>query len=172
MNEGALEILAADAADAAWIAEESAALGGPRIVSFGRLCDLREERALVCRRRGERVGFAVHRGEAATVELLALMATEQRAGVGSALLAALESLAAAENRRRLRLCTTNDNLDALRFYQRRGFRLAALRPGGFRAVLEMKGVAPSEPVAGLHGVPIRDILELEKAIPRPRRRAG
>jgi hypothetical protein len=30
---------------------------------------------------------------------------------------------------RLSLITTNDNLDALRFCQRRGFRVAALHPG-------------------------------------------
>jgi ribosomal protein S18 acetylase RimI-like enzyme len=37
--------------------------------------------------------------------------------------------AVAASRDRMWLTATNDNLDALRFYQRRGFQLAALRRG-------------------------------------------
>ena len=55
--------------------------------------------------------------------------------------------------------TTNDNLRALRAYQRYGMRLVALRPG---AVDEARRRLKSEiPVTGLDGVPIRDELELE-----------
>ena len=48
-------------------------------------------------------------------------------GVGTALLNAL--LRAVSRCDRIWLVTTNDNLEALRFYQRRGFVLSALRPG-------------------------------------------
>jgi hypothetical protein len=54
--------------------------------------------------------------------------------------------------------TTNDNLRALRFYQRRGLRLAALYPG---AVEESRRLKPSIPLIGENGIPIRDELELE-----------
>jgi hypothetical protein len=57
------------------------------------------------------------------------------------------------------LVTTNDNLVALRFYQRRGFRLSALRPG---AVDEARRrLKPAIPDAGAFGIPLRDELELE-----------
>jgi GNAT superfamily N-acetyltransferase len=62
---------------------------------------------------------------------------------------------------RLRLTTTNDNLDALRFYQRRGFRLVALRPGAVDAARALK---PEIPVTGAHGIPLRDELDLERAL--------
>ena len=64
--------------------------------------------------------------------------------------------------RRLWLITTNDNLDALRFYQRRGLRLAALRPG---AVDESRAaLKPSIAEVGEYGIPIRDEIVLEKAL--------
>jgi hypothetical protein len=57
----------------------------------------------------------------------------------------------------LRLTTTNDNLTALRFYQRRGFRIAAVRPGAVAAARRLK---PTIPELGEHGIPIRDEIEL------------
>ena len=59
---------------------------------------------------------------------------------------------------RLRVVTTNDNVDALRFYQRRGFRMARLRPGAVdrsRALLK-----PTIPETGDYGIPLSDELEL------------
>jgi hypothetical protein len=60
---------------------------------------------------------------------------------------------------RLWLITTNDNVDALRFYQRRGFRLAALHAGAVdRSRTRLK---PEIPEIGDHGIPLRDEIELE-----------
>lgn len=59
-------------------------------------------------------------------ELVAINAFSRYQGIGSAILRSIvDRLQGFEM---LRLTTTNDNLDALRFYQRRGFRLQALRP--------------------------------------------
>ncbi len=57
--------------------------------------------------------------------------------------------------------TTNDNVDALRLYQRRGFRLVRLRPG---AVEESRLVKPEIPRVGAHGIPLRDELDLERPL--------
>jgi hypothetical protein len=55
--------------------------------------------------------------------------------------------------------TTNDNVDALRFYQRRGFRLAALHQG---AVDDSRArLKPEIPEIGEHRIPLRDELDLE-----------
>ena len=59
---------------------------------------------------------------------------------------------------RVWLITTNDNLRALRFYQRRGFRLVAVHPDALERSRELK---PSIPEIGLDGIPLRDELELE-----------
>ena len=60
------------------------------------------------------------------------------------------------------MTTTNDNLDALRFYQRRGFRLTELRPGAVDRAREAK---PAIPELGGYGIPLRDELDLEREIP-------
>ena len=61
----------------------------------------------------------------------------------------------------LRLTTTNDNIDALRFYQRRGFRLKALRPC---AVDKARAHKPTIPTQGEYGIPVRDELDLILAV--------
>jgi GNAT superfamily N-acetyltransferase len=95
-------------------------------------------------------------------EILTLHAERRWQGVGSALLAALERLAARHGCARLWLVTTNDNVDALRFYQRRGFRLAALHPG---AVDDARArLKPEIPAAGDYGIALRDEIELEKRL--------
>ena len=63
--------------------------------------------------------------------------------------------------RRLWLITTNDNLAALRFYQRRGFELVAVHR---RAVAAARRLKPEIPLVGAHGIPIRDEIELEMAL--------
>ena len=64
--------------------------------------------------------------------------------------------------RRLWVLTTNDNVDALRFYQRRGFRLTGLHACAVdRARTQLK---PEIPPEGEYGIPLRDELVLEKAL--------
>jgi GNAT superfamily N-acetyltransferase len=100
--------------------------------------------------------LAFSREEAPIAEVVALNAFTPGQGVGTALLAALPAQLG-PGFTQLRLGTTNDNLDALRFYQRRGWRLAALRPG---AVDEMRPLKPSIPPIGDYGLPIRDEIDL------------
>jgi GNAT superfamily N-acetyltransferase len=93
-------------------------------------------------------------------EVLTLHAAEQWHGTGTALIEAVEQLAAQHGCARLWVITTNDNVDALRFYQRRGFCLAAVHRG---AVDDSRSrLKPEIPVVGAYGIPIRDEIELEK----------
>lgn len=64
----------------------------------------------------------------------------------------------------IRLTTTNDNTDALRFYQRRGFEVTAWHGGGFRDKLRMNGLNPNTTVTGCHDIMIRDIVVLRKEL--------
>jgi hypothetical protein len=59
---------------------------------------------------------------------------------------------------RVFLITTNDNLNALGFYQKRGFELVAIHRG---AVNESRKVKPSIPLIGDNNIPLRDEIELE-----------
>jgi GNAT superfamily N-acetyltransferase len=105
------------------------------------------------------VGAATYVIGGTECELLTLHARRQFTGTGSALLTGVRDIARSAGCRRLWVVTTNDNVDALRFYQRRGFRLARLRPG---AVDESRATLKAEiPTSGSYGIPLRDELELE-----------
>jgi GNAT superfamily N-acetyltransferase len=80
-------------------------------------------------------------------------------GIGSALLNRVEGAARGLGCLRITLVTTNDNVDAIRFYQRRGYRIACIDPG---AVDRARTVKPSIPLMGFHGIPIRDELTMVK----------
>ena len=81
-------------------------------------------------------------------------------GAGTALIEAVEQLAAQHGCARLWVITTNANIDALRFYQRRGFCLAAVHRG---AVDDSRSrLKPEIPEVGAYGIPLRDEIELEK----------
>jgi N-acetylglutamate synthase-like GNAT family acetyltransferase len=97
-------------------------------------------------------------------ELLTLHARRRFSGTGSALLTAVQEVARRAGCTRLWVVTTNDNVDALRFYQRRGFRLSRLRPGAVDQ--SRRTLKPEIPVVGSHGIDIRDELELEMDLSR------
>ena len=78
-------------------------------------------------------------------------------GAGTALIEGLVRLLRTQEIAVLRVTTTNDNLSAFRFYQRRGFRIVAMRP---RAVAASRRLKPGIPDVGEYGIPIRDEIEL------------
>ena len=151
-----------DADDRAWLAALwREAWGGETMVAGGRTHRLDRLAALLARDGEERVGAATYAVEGDDCELVSLNAAAAGRGVGTALLAAVEAAARAAGCRRVRLITTNDNLDALGFYQRRGYRLVAFRPG---AVDEVRRLKPAIPAVGDHGIPLHDELELVKML--------
>ena len=91
-------------------------------------------------------------------EVVTLNSLVEGRGVGLALIAAARSTAREAGCKRLWLITTNDNTHALRFYQKQGFHLAALRRN---AIAESRRLKPEIPETGFDGIPIRDEIELE-----------
>ena len=131
---------------------------GPVVVSRGRLHDMTELPGYVAMYEDEPVGLATYCLEGEECELVTLNSLRPKLGIGSALVAAVKEMAIKENCRRLWLITTNDNNSAIRFYQQRGFRLAALHKD---AVEESRRLKPQIPLIGEDGIPIRDEIELE-----------
>lgn len=95
-------------------------------------------------------------------EIVSLDSVYPNRGIGTALLQAVRAAALQAGSGRLWLVTTNDNLNALRFYQKWGFVLAALYPNGLEKARALK---PSIPLIGLEGIPLRDEIELESFLP-------
>jgi len=123
----------------------------------GELVDAREHRALIALDGDRLAGVVTFIPGDGSCEALTVHAAESGGGAGTAMLDALAELAVVEGWRRIWLITTNDNLDALRFYQRRGFRLAELRPG---AVDRSRQEKPQIPRTGDYGIPLHDEIDL------------
>jgi Acetyltransferase (GNAT) family len=109
------------------------------------------------------VGLVTYEPRTESWHVLSLDSLVPGHGIGGALLDRVEGAARASGSPRITLATTNDNLDAISFYQRRGYRIAAIDPG---AVDRARRTKPSIPLIGLHGIPIRDELTMEKNLDR------
>lgn len=141
--------------DAVWIAELlQSRWGSTIVVAHGEAIDALAIPALIA---GQREGLATFRLNGDEAELVTLDAVTPGRGVGTRLLDALTDRLIAAGVRRLWVTTTNDNLSALAFYQRRGFRLQRVRPG---AVDETRNIKPGIPLIADNGLPIRDEIDL------------
>lgn len=150
-------------ADGGWVEEFTRdRWGGDFVLVHGERFRPRELEGFAADTGGRHVGLITLHFRDASCEVVTLDSLEAGRGTGTALLDAARSEAVRRGCLRLWLVTTNDNLRALGFYQRYGFRLTALRPG---AVEESRKAKPSIPMIGDGGIPIRDELEMEILLP-------
>ena len=91
-------------------------------------------------------------------EIVSLDSLRAGQGIGSRLIQDVVDVARRAGCKRVFLITTNDNLEALGFYQKRGFSLVKVSRG---AVGEARKIKPGIPLIGLHGILLRDEIELE-----------
>lgn len=96
-----------------------------------------------------------------TAELTSVHASPPGSGAGRELLSLVEQRLRGAGVRRLLVATTDDNTDALGFYQSLGFRLVRIEFDWMDRVRERK---PGVPLTGNRGLPLRDLLVLEKAL--------
>ncbi len=157
-----MHVRPAAAADHGPVQAFLAAHNADHVARRGELVDALRCPALVAEELGELTGVLTYVIDGAACEVLTLYASVSWRGTGTALLEAVERVARASGCTRLWLITTNDNVDALRFYQRRGFHMAALYAD---AVTDSRAqLKPGIPEIGDHGIPIRDEIEFERPI--------
>ncbi len=145
-------------ADAPWVADVlTSAWGSTRVVTRGHLHDAARLPGLVATLAARPAGLLTYRIASGELEIVTLNSLREGLGIGCALVAAVVEIARRSTCRRVWLITTNDNLPALRFYQRRGFRLVALHPDAIAAARRLK---PEIPLTGRDGIALRDEIEL------------
>ncbi len=107
-----------------------------------------------------RAGIVTYQIDAKTrsCEILSLDSLYEGVGVGSALIQAVKVVAVEAGCKRLWLITTNDNIKALQFYQRRGFRMVKIH---LDAVNESRKIKPEIPMIAENGIPLQDEIEFE-----------
>jgi L-amino acid N-acyltransferase YncA len=110
---------------------------------------------------GTIVAFCTFAQRGTTAFMLSLDNPGGPKGTGKLLLEHLIAESRKAGARTLRALTTNDNLPALGYYQKNGFRIVAFFPG---AIDIYRIVAPTLPEIGFDGIPIHDSIELEMDI--------
>ena len=132
--------------------------GGEEMITRGNVYRPEQLEGFVIEDNGEWVGlltFFIKDGEC---EVTSFNSLREGQGIGSMLINKAIEEARARDCKRLFLITTNDNLHALGFYQKRGFELVAIYRG---AVNESRKRKPGIPLVGMNGIPLRDEIELE-----------
>ncbi|HEU4964275.1 MAG TPA: GNAT family N-acetyltransferase [Bacilli bacterium] len=109
----------------------------------------------------ELIGLVTYAVQETSYEVVSLDSLREGHGIGTRLMEAVEKAAREAGVSCVRLITTNDNLNALRFYQKRGYVLVKIYPN---AVAKARRIKPQIPLIGSDGIPIRDEIELEKGI--------
>jgi ribosomal protein S18 acetylase RimI-like enzyme len=133
--------------------------GRTQIVAFGQVVDIEQMPTLVAAMHRDPSGALAYRLHEDALHIVAL-ATDpmwQRSGVGGHLVAEAELLARRLKLERVVVVTTNDNLPALYFYQRRGYRITGFVP-------ESVVRHTRQEIGGFAGIPVRDEIRLEKRL--------
>lgn len=151
------EVRLAQSDDLVWV---SAALiqawGCNIIVANGEAIDALQCPCFICSENDGLLVFRELQGD--SIEIVAIESFSPGKGVGRKLLDRLIQHGVDNEKRYVTATTTNDNMPALKFYQRYGFSLFELRVG---AVDQARNrLKPEIPVRGIDGVPIRDEIEL------------
>ena len=107
---------------------------------------------------GETIGMVTFEIIGDQCEVVTLDAFKQWNGIGSTLLKKVEEVARERKCKRLWLITINSNIDAIRFYQKRGMTLAAVHVNALEYSRKLK---PQIPMIGEYGIPMRDEVEFE-----------
>jgi ribosomal protein S18 acetylase RimI-like enzyme len=133
--------------------------GRTKVVAFGEVMDLDEMPSLVASYYQDPSGALAYRllGDALHIVALATDPMWQRSGVGGHLIAEAELFARRLSLSKVIVSSTNDNLPALYFYQRRGYRLVHIAPNIVVA-------STHEEQPGFAGIPVRDEIRLEKRL--------
>lgn len=157
-----IEVRAIGKGDQSWLhANRERLFNGEIIVSRGVVHHVLEKPGFIALKNGEPVGVAIYDIVGNNCELVSIEALAQWQGIGSKLICQVESMARELESTNVWLITTNDNLDAMRFYQKRGFRLRAVHAGALELSRTIK---PAIPLIGNYGIAMTDEVELYKEL--------
>lgn len=134
---------------------------GPEIQLDGEMVDASRLPGYVSIAGQELVGLITLIKRTTEWEILTLDSLSRWAGTGTLLLDAVVEEARSAGLDRLTVRTSNDNLDAFRFYQRRGFRLERIAQG---VIDDERDLNPEIPLRGDYGIEIRDEVLFARTI--------
>ena len=125
----------------------------------GKIIDGTKLDGFIIEEKNEIIGLITYMFYDNICEIISLDSKRENMGIGSMLLNKLEKFAKEKNATKMRLVTTNDNLRAQHFYQKRGYHITKVYENAMDEVRKLK---PDLPLIGENGIPLRDEIEFEK----------
>jgi len=148
--------------DRKWVSERTELLfGGDFVVSREAVHNPATLPGFIVSEGPDRIGITTYNIVEDSCELVTIDSLCQWQGVGTALLEAVEAVAREAGCKTIWSITSNDNLDALRFLQRRGFHIKEVRVG---IAAEIRMMKPDMQEIGHYDIPVRDEIELSKSL--------
>lgn len=124
----------------------------------GILVDLTKAEGFTACENGQIIGLITYFVMGTVCEITSLDSLSKHRGIGSALVFRVIEAAKKRGCSKIILVTTNDNLGAMRFYQKRGFDMAHLYRNALDASRRLK---PKIPLTGDDGIPMKHEIEFE-----------
>ena len=147
-------------ADRPWVLQVARGWGADFVITRGRKVYPAEiDGFIALDQAGQKQGLLTFEIKGDQCEVVTLDAFTRFDGYGTALMQRVEKEAAQRGCRRVWLITTNDNIEAIRFYQRRDYVIAEVH---VNAVNISRRLKPSIPLIGNFGIRVRDEIEFEK----------
>ncbi|PCF86342.1 GNAT family N-acetyltransferase [Staphylococcus intermedius] len=128
------------------------------VVSSGHY-DLTQFPCIVAFEAGRIAGVLIYRTDTDILEIISLDSFRENKGIRSQLIQHVENIAQTLNIQTIQVITTNENIKALYFYQKNGYRMSNIRPN---AVDIARHIKPSIPLIGDNGIPIKDEIQFTK----------
>lgn len=129
-----------------------------KMVVRGRVVDMTSLDGFAAWERASIVGLVTYEIQDRECEIISLDSVTENRGIGTALLNRVILTARDEGCEKVKVVTTNDNVRAILFYQKRGFDMVRLYPNSVDAARKLK---PEIPPRGDYDLPIRHEIEFE-----------
>lgn len=157
-----ITILPVEKCDRSWVGRMTVKLWGAKnVVAHGSSFRPSALDGFIAYIGNQKVGFLTYDIRDREFEVITLDSLNEHQGIGSALMEAARKQALESGCNRISLITTNDNLKALKFFQKRGFSLVSINRN---AMDESRKLKPEIPMVGAHGIPLKDEIELEMVL--------
>ena len=104
------------------------------------------------------IGLVTYRIKDNECEIMSLDSLKERHGIGTSLVSKVIQIAIKNKCIKVKLISTNDNINAIRFYQKRGFDMVRIYYNSLEIARKIK---PSIPMIGEFNIPLKHEIEFE-----------
>lgn len=132
--------------------------GSPMSVSRGKMFDTTDLPGFICKGENGILGLLTYHIESPDCEIVTLNSLDTNRGLATQLIDKVTQKARESGCQRIWLITTNDNTNAMRFYQKRGFEWVGFYKD---AMDESRKLKPEIPAVGEQGIPMKHEIEFE-----------